>query len=90
MAALSDTDGNTVQTYEYSVYGHAAAENPNHPNPYLFPGRRFDVETGLYYYRARYYNPYSGRFSQTNPTGYDDGINLYTYVRNNPVMGVYL
>ena len=53
MAALTDAKGTCVQTYEYSVYGHVAAEDPNHPNPFMFTGRQFDVETGLYYYRAR-------------------------------------
>jgi len=62
-----------------------AASDPNHPNPYLFTGRRFDRETGLYYYRARYYNPYIGRFLQTDPVGYADGINWYLYCSNNPV-----
>jgi RHS repeat-associated protein len=51
----------------------------------MFIGRRFDFETGLYYYRARYYNPYIGRFLQTDPVGYDDGINWYAYCRNNPL-----
>ena len=58
VVALSDSAGDTVQTYEYSIYGQVAAEDPDHPNPYMFTARRFDVETGLYYYRARYYNPY--------------------------------
>lgn len=80
VVALSDTEGDTVQTYEYSIYGHVAAEDPNHPNPYLFTGRRFDVETGLYYYRARYYSPYIGRFLQTDPVAYG-----YAYCGNNPV-----
>ncbi|MBN1974592.1 MAG: hypothetical protein JW787_13210 [Sedimentisphaerales bacterium] len=31
-------------------------------NPYMFTARAYDIETGLYYYRARYYNPYIGRF----------------------------
>jgi RHS repeat-associated protein len=53
--------------------------------PYLFTGRRFDYETGLYYYRARYYNPYIGRFLQTDPVGYGDGINWYVYCKNNPL-----
>ncbi|MHC4463932.1 MAG: RHS repeat-associated core domain-containing protein [Planctomycetota bacterium] len=51
----------------------------------MFTGRRFDIETGLYYYRARYYNPHIGRFMQTDPVGYADGINWYLYVKNNPL-----
>jgi len=51
----------------------------------MFTGRRFDYDTGLYYYRARYYNPYIGRFLQTDPIGYGDGINWYRFCSNNPV-----
>ena len=51
----------------------------------MFTGRRFDIETGLYYYRARYYNPHIGRFMQTDPVGYNDGINWYLYCNNNPL-----
>jgi hypothetical protein len=60
--ALSDSYANTVQTYEYNVYGQVAASYPKHTNPYMFTDRRFDIEirrpgagwAGLYYYRARY------------------------------------
>jgi len=51
----------------------------------MFTGRRFDIETGLYYYRARYYNPHIGRFMQTDPVGYGNGINWYAYCGNDPL-----
>jgi len=88
VVALSDSSGDTVQTYEYSVFGQVAAEYEDFPNPYMFAGRRYDIETGLYYNRARYYNPYTGRFMQTDPVRYDDGMNVYLYGRNNPLIFV--
>jgi|GEM_PF-2400501 len=85
VVALSDADGDTVQVYEYDVYGQVAASDPNHPNRFLFTGREFDKETGLYYYRARYYNPTIGRFLQTDPIGYADGMGWHGYCGNSPV-----
>lgn len=82
VVALSDNSGNVVERYSYDVFG-----EPNRTsdvnNPYYFTGRRYDSETGLYYYRARYYNPYIGRFLQTDPI---PALNLYTYCGNNPVV----
>ena len=49
-----------------------------------FTGREWDSETGLYYYRARYYDPKAGRFISDDPIGFAGGPNLRSYVKNNP------
>jgi RHS repeat-associated protein len=84
VTALTNASGTTVAVYEYDVYGRVGASVPAHPNRILFTGREYDQETGLYYYRARYYNPQIGRFLQTDPKGYGAGMNLYRYCANNP------
>ena len=52
--------------------------------PTYYTGRRYDPETGLYYYRARMYSATQRRFLQPDPIGYMGGMNLYAYVGNNP------
>jgi RHS repeat-associated protein len=54
-------------------------------NNYLFHGREYEPEVGLYNYRNRYYMPRIGRFLQTDPTGYLDSMNLYQAFNQNPV-----
>ncbi len=49
-----------------------------------FTGREWDPETGLYYYRARYYDPKAGRFISEDPIGFEGGVNFLSYVGNNP------
>ena len=93
VVALSDGAGNIVERYTYDVFGEPTILAPNgeprtissYGNPYMFTARRYDDETGLYYYRARYYSSDIGRFLQTDPIGYYGGLNLYTYCLNNPL-----
>lgn len=55
-------------------------------SPYTYTGREWDKETGLYYYRARYYDPMEGRFIQKDPIGFRGGdVNLFAYTSNNPI-----
>lgn len=53
--------------------------------PPRYTAQRWDTESGLYYYRTRYYSPSLGRFLTTDPIGYGDGLNVYAYVGNDPV-----
>ncbi|HCS92385.1 MAG TPA: hypothetical protein DIW77_20710, partial [Chromatiaceae bacterium] len=99
VAAVTDAAGNPVERYAYTDYGcptitdgAGGAVAPNawgtaHSaigNPYMFTGRRWDEESGLYYYRARHYDCESGRFLQMDPEHYADGPNMYEFVVGNP------
>jgi RHS repeat-associated protein len=77
--ALVDGEGGVRQMYEYDAFGRIRVLDEEGapipiedaiPNPYTFTGREFDPETGLYYYRARYYGPSLGRFLQEDPILY--------------------
>ncbi|MBI3893646.1 MAG: RHS repeat protein [Candidatus Wallbacteria bacterium] len=74
--------GSVVSSYVYTTYGVPARRDESVPNPFLFNAREFDDETGLYYYRARYYDPASGTFLTPDPLVQ---ANLYQYALGDPV-----
>jgi RHS repeat-associated protein len=82
--AMTDDAGHVIETSKYGPYGEPRTPSALQ-NPYRFAGREFDAETGLYYFRARYYDPHIGRFLQVDPIGYLGGLNLYAYALNNAV-----
>ncbi len=99
--AILDTDGAVVIRYTYDAWGNhvicdangneISGDSIGSINPYRYRGYYYDTETGLYYLTARYYDPETGRFINVDDISYIDpdsinGLNLYVYCYNNPVM----
>jgi RHS repeat-associated protein len=86
---LADDSGAVVNHIVYDAFGKVVSQsNPAAGTRYLFTGRELDAETGLYYYRARYYDPATGRFLNEDPSRFGGGdVNLVRYVKDNPVSG---
>src|SRR5208282_3556654 len=85
ITSLTDTTGNLAASYVYDSFGNLTASTGSVTNPFQYTGREFDPETGLYYYRARYYDTFTGRFLSEDPIQFDGGINFYGYASQSPV-----
>ena len=93
IVGVTDENGSVVEFYDYSPFGQMTCYDNDGlllaestiGNPYGYTGRRLDAETGLWYYRNRMYSATLGRFLQRDPAGFVDGLNLYAYVKNNPL-----
>jgi RHS repeat-associated protein len=83
ITSLSNSAGTVAQTYTYDSFGKLTASAGSVPNRSEYTGREFDSETGLYYDRARYYDPTSGKFISEDPVRYLGGSNFYAYAKNN-------
>jgi RHS repeat-associated protein len=82
---VRQSDNSVQAQYGYTMFGYPEGTTiDNVGNTLQFAGREFD-ETGLYYNRARYYDPLIGRFISEDQIGLQGGINLYTYAANDPV-----
>ncbi len=85
---MVDRNGNMVNNYQYDEWGNILMSNETINNPFKYAGEVYDQETGLYYLRARYYDPSVGRFlSEDSYEGQVNNplsLNMYTYCYNNP------
>ena len=80
---LTDDAKNVLARYEYDVFGAVRSETGSSGNTRKFTGKEYESDVKLYYFAARYYDPYTGMFYQRDPAG--DGINWYAYAFNNPL-----
>jgi RHS repeat-associated protein len=83
VTSLTSSAGAIANTYTYDSFGRLTASTGSISNRFQYTAREFDSETGLYYYRARYYDPSTGRFTSEDSEGFDAGPNFYRYVSNN-------
>ena len=85
---ITDDTGAAARTYDYSAYGVLIAESGTGAslNPFHYTGREYHATSGLYFYRARFYDPKVGSFISVDPIGLNAGINTYGYVVGNPIL----
>jgi len=84
VTTLSGATASIRNSYTYDSFGNLIASTGSAANPFQYTGRDFDSETGLRYYRARYYDPELGRFIGEDPILFKGGNNFFAYVQNNP------
>jgi RHS repeat-associated protein len=83
---LMNSGGVVSDTYDYDAFGNLVGSTGTTPNVYRYQGEALDAETGLYYMRARYYDPTVGRFLNVDPMT-DQGEHPYEYAAADPVNG---
>jgi RHS repeat-associated protein len=85
VTSLTNSSAALANTYTYDSFGKLTASTGTLTNPFQYTAREFDSETGIYGYRARYYDENTGRFVSEDPKQFAGGsTNFYPYVRNNP------
>jgi RHS repeat-associated protein len=86
---LTDPKGAVTDTYDYDAWGNILNQTGSTPNVYLYRGEQFDPDLSLYYLRARYLNPLTGRFLTRDPAqgsvDVPETLHRYLYVGANPI-----
>src|SRR5207248_6181048 len=85
VTSLSNSAGALAQTYMFDSFGNQTASSGSLTNPFRYTAREFDTESNLYYMRARYFDPATGRFISEDPITFAGGTNFYRYAKNKPV-----
>jgi RHS repeat-associated protein len=89
---LTNASGVVTDRYEYDAFGNSFTVSGTTPNNYLYRGEQYDPDLELYYLRARYYNPTTGRFASRDPEDGDlfdpKSLHKYLYANGDPINGI--
>jgi RHS repeat-associated protein len=86
---LTNVSGTVTDSYEYDAYGNEFTVSGTTPNEFMYRGEQYDADLSLYYLRARYYNPATGRFMSRDPldghAGIPKSLHKYLYAGGDPI-----